>query len=395
MTIMPISIQSRRRALVAALLAAVPSLALEAQRVAPILDVGASTVRYADSVSVAATTLSPTLRIESSNATVAASGTLSQIASGGWTAQGTLAASRFVPLGGRFHGELAATAGGSAHQDETRTGQLLAQGRAHFIGSARGLWVGGGLGTTWDGVAAHGLTLVDAGAWLSTGSATVLAAVAPTLIRDVGQPSLRYTDATAAARWVGARAEVGASLGTRLGSDLPTTTGASTWGSVSGALWVAGPVAVAASAGSYPIDYTQGYPGGRFVSLALRLARRPGSKATSGAADASLAAARGVVAPIGPIASFFVGPSADRKHRTIAVRARAATSVEVTGDFTGWQPVRLTRRRDGRWVGTLPIPAGTHEIALRIDGGEWIVPPGLTTIRDEFGGLSGLLVIRE
>jgi hypothetical protein len=46
-------------------------------------------------------------------------------------------------------------------------------------------------------------------------------------------------------------------------------------------------------------------------------------------------------------------------------------------------------------MGTLPIPAGAHEIALRIDGGAWIAPPGLTTIRDEFGGISGLLVIRE
>jgi hypothetical protein len=219
--------------------------------------------------------------------------------------------------------------------------------------------------------------------------------VTPISVSGVGQPSLQYADATAAARWVGARAEVAASLGTRFGSGLPATAGGSAWGSVSGAVWVAGPVALAASAGSYPIDYTQGYPGGRFASLALRVSRRPATKATSDSDDAALAAARGVTAPIGPIASFFVGTSADRKHRTIAVRARAVTSVEVTGDFTRWQPVRLTRRRDGQWVATLPIPAGTHEIALRIDGGAWIAPPGLTTIRDEFGGVSGLLVIKE
>jgi hypothetical protein len=389
---MPISIQIRRRALVAALLAAVPSFALEAQRVAPLLDVGASTVRYADTVAVSATTVSPTLRMESSNATVAISGTFSQIASGGWTTQGGIVASRFVPLGGRFHGELAASAGGSGHQDQTRTGQLLAQGRAHVIGRARGFWLGGGYGTTWDGAAGHGVTLLDAGAWVSTG---VLAAVTPISVSGAGQPSLQYADATAAARWVGARAEVAASLGTRFGSGLPATAGGSAWGSVSGAVWVAGPVALAASAGSYPIDYTQGYPGGRFASLALRLSRRPATKATSGSDDATLAVARGVTAPIGPIASFFVGTSADRKHRTIAVRARAATSVEVTGDFTRWQPVHLTRRRDGRWVATLQIPAGTHEIALRIDGDAWIAPPGLTEIRDEFGGSSGLLVIKE
>jgi hypothetical protein len=94
------------------------------------------------------------------------------------------------------------------------------------------------------------------------------------------------------------------------------------------------------------------------------------------------------------VESFAVGTSADRKHRTIAVHARALTSVEVTGDFTDWQPVRLVRRPDGHWAATFLIPAGTHEIALRVDDGPWTPPPGLTTIRDEFGGMSGLLIIK-
>jgi hypothetical protein len=386
----------RRSALSIALLGSTTTTALEAQRVAPVLDVGASTVRYADSVSVSAATLTPTLRVESSNATVAVTATFSQIASGGWTTQGAIAVSRFVPLGGRFHAELAASGGGSAHQDETHTGQLLIQGRAHLMGRARGIWLGGGAGSTWDGAAARALTLLDAGAWLSTGSATVLAAVAPTSISAVGGPSLRYADATAAARWVGARAEVATSVGARLGDGLPATgAGSSTWGSVSAALWVAGPVALTASAGTYPVDYTQGYPGGRFASLALRLAARSTSKGTSAAADTSLAATRDLAAPIGPVAAFSVGRSADRRHRTIALHAGTVTSVEVAGDFTRWQPVRLTRQRDGRWTATLPIRPGTHEIAVRVDGGPWMAPPGLTTIRDEFGGTSGLLVIRE
>jgi hypothetical protein len=389
-------ISGLRRHVVTVTLSLISASALDAQNVAPVLDVGASTVRYSDVVTVSATTVSPTLRIESSGATLTAAGTFSSVNAGGWTGQGGIAGSRFMPLGRGFHGELAGSAGGSAHHDETRTGQLLAQGRAHFIGNARGFWLGGGFGRTWDGVASHRITLADAGAWVSTGSAMILASVAPASISDAGQPNLRYADATTAARWVGPRAEVAASLGARFASALLTTgVGSSTWGSVSGALWVAGPVALAASAGTYPIDYTQGYPGGRFASVALRLARRPSSRATSGSADASLAVARDGPTPIGPIASFSVGPSADRKHRTISVRARAALSVEVTGDFTRWQPLRLTRQRDGRWVATLPLPAGTHEIALRIDGGAWLAPPGLTTIRDEFGGVTGLLAIKE
>jgi hypothetical protein len=390
------TIQLRHRALTVALLGCLPAAHVQAQRIAPILDFGASSVRYADSVTVSATAVSPTLRIESSNATIVVAGTYSRITVGGWTTQGALAASRFVPLGGRFHAELAGSGGGSAHHDQTRTGQMLGQVRAHFIGAARGVWLGGGLGRTWDGAVWHGLALADAGAWLSNGGATVLATLAPTSVRDAGQPSLRYTDGTAAARWVSPRAELGASLGVRLGRDLLAATGASsTWGNLSGTFWLTGPIALTASAGTYPIDYTQGYPGGRYASVALRVARRPASMALSSAVDKSLAGALGTATPIGPVATFTVGPSANRKHRTIAVRARAVTSVEVTGDFAAWQPVRLTRRRDGQWVATLAIPAGTHEIALRVDGGAWIAPPGLTAIRDEFGGASGLLVIRE
>ncbi len=367
---------------------------LGAQRIVPVLDVGASAVRYSDTVAFSSTAMSPTLRVESGSGTLTASGTFSSIVSGGWTTQGSLIASRFVPFTPRVHGEVAASAGGSAHEDRTTTGQMLAQGRAHFMGNARGVWVGGGFGRTWDGVAAQRLTQLDVGTWVSNGNSTIVAAVTPTSLGDAPASRLRYTDATVAARFVNSRSELTASLGTRFGTELPATSGGSAWGSVTAALWLVGPVAVTASAGTYPIDYTQGYPGGRFASVALRLSRPPASREMLGSDDAALSAGRNATVPAGPIESFSVGPSADRRHRTIAVRARAAGSVEITGDFTGWRPVQLTRGRDGRWMAALPITPGTHEMALRLDGGPWIVPPGLTIIRDEFGGTSGLLVVK-
>jgi hypothetical protein len=30
---------------------------------------------------------------------------------------------------------------------------------------------------------------------------------------------------------------------------------------------------------------------------------------------------------------------------------------------------------------------------VRVDGGGWLAPPGLTTVVDEFGGVVGILVI--
>jgi len=41
----------------------------------------------------------------------------------------------------------------------------------------------------------------------------------------------------------------------------------------------------------------------------------------------------------------------------------------------------------------MPIARGTHQINLRVNGGRWIVPPGLTPITDEFGGAVGLLIV--
>jgi 1,4-alpha-glucan branching enzyme len=77
----------------------------------------------------------------------------------------------------------------------------------------------------------------------------------------------------------------------------------------------------------------------------------------------------------------------------LAVSAPRARRVEVSGDFTGWKPVILSRDADGRWTLTLPLTVGTHRLNARIDGGGWIVPPGLTTMSDDFAGEVGVLVI--
>jgi hypothetical protein len=37
--------------------------------------------------------------------------------------------------------------------------------------------------------------------------------------------------------------------------------------------------------------------------------------------------------------------------------------------------------------------AGTYRLNVRVDGGEWVAPPGLLDVEDEFGGRVGLLVL--
>ena len=385
----------RRRGIVATAAAAVclSPAAAAAQRVVPVLDVGASSVRYADSVTIAATVLNPSLRIESNASTITASGMYSQSASGAWTTQGVVSASAFIPLAARLHAELVGSAGGSGHQDATRTGELLGVARAHVLGAAHGAWIGAGAGRTLDGSTWHELALAELGAWVTTGSSMYVATLAPTSVGDAAGTSLRYTDVSAAARWVDARSEVTASVGARAGRGLQVPGGGgSAWGNLSGAFWLTGTLAVTAGAGSYPIDYAQGYPGGRFASLGLRVAQPPSSRVARGAGERSTAVVQQAAAA--PVLELAVGPAAYRGYRTLAVRAGAAASVELVADFTGWQPVQLTRRSDGRWTATLAVPAGMHEVAVRVDGGAWLAPPGLTTIRDELGGVLALLLVR-
>jgi hypothetical protein len=67
--------------------------------------------------------------------------------------------------------------------------------------------------------------------------------------------------------------------------------------------------------------------------------------------------------------------------------------VEVSGDFTEWVPMKLTSAGEGNWTLTLPVAPGHYQMNLRIDGGRWIVPPGLVPMVDEFGGAVGLLIV--
>jgi 1,4-alpha-glucan branching enzyme len=81
--------------------------------------------------------------------------------------------------------------------------------------------------------------------------------------------------------------------------------------------------------------------------------------------------------------------------QTLLVRATEASSIEVVGDFTDWEPVALSPAEASSWRVTLPLPPGTYRFNIRIDGGAWLVPAGMTSLIDEFGGVVGLLTVRS
>jgi hypothetical protein len=80
--------------------------------------------------------------------------------------------------------------------------------------------------------------------------------------------------------------------------------------------------------------------------------------------------------------------------REIRILASGVSSVELMGDFTNWKPISLRDAGSGWWIAALPIKTGIHEMNVRVNGGEWVVPPGLPQKRDEFGSSVGVLVIQ-
>jgi hypothetical protein len=332
-------------------------------------------MRFADSINATAVSLSPTWRLRSGRSSFMATGMLSHLA-GAWS-NSTLLDGSWMSGDTGLSWEAEGIAGGSAHSDGARTAQMMAFGRAHFSQESRGIWLGAGAGAAWD-VAWRNVLQADAGARVSWSRSDLIGRLRPTIVDD----TIRYTDLELAAHRSIERWELDLSLGLRGGDPIPTLpANHKAWGSASATFQMSPRLALVGSAGSYPIDYTQGYPGGRYISLSVRLQslRVNGIPAPTTSSDEILR-------------EFRVDRLAPGRYR-IRVRAPSAASADLAGDFTKWSPMTLVRLADGWWIATVEIPDGTHEVAIRVDGGPWRAPPGLTPITDEFGGQSGLLVI--
>lgn len=73
-------------------------------------------------------------------------------------------------------------------------------------------------------------------------------------------------------------------------------------------------------------------------------------------------------------------------------RADHATPPMVLGDFSGWQPVAMTEEGDA-WVVRVRVEPGAYHYAYRTADGQVVVPPGVPTVDDGFGGRSAVLVV--
>jgi hypothetical protein len=362
--------------------------ASHAQRIESSLDLGGVALRYADTLDAGAATITPRVGVEWGRGVADATGTYSQFTSGGWSTQGSLSGSLFAPTALGFLAELAGLAGGSAHHDGTRTGQVLVNGRLHFMRPAGEVFLGGGGGRTWVGGGSRSVLLGELGASTTLSDVVATLTASPAMVED----SIQYMDAQLALSWTRDRLDLGALLGTRLGDQLTFLGGTSrSWGNLSAVARMTPRFALVASGGTYPIDPTQGFPGGRFVSVSIRMALRRAREAVPlKTAQSELGTNMQEVLPV---VISFTAETIRAGIVTLKVNAPEARSVEVAGDFTNWSPIALESASGGLWSVTLPIKQGKYQMNLRLDGGKWLVPPGLLPMLDEFGGSVGLLVV--
>jgi len=79
-------------------------------------------------------------------------------------------------------------------------------------------------------------------------------------------------------------------------------------------------------------------------------------------------------------------------QRTLHVRASGAHTIEIMGDFTGWEAVTLAPGAAG-FERAFTLTPGTHRVVVRIDGTSWRPATNTPAVDDDLGGRVGLLVV--
>ena len=91
------------------------------------------------------------------------------------------------------------------------------------------------------------------------------------------------------------------------------------------------------------------------------------------------------------------GADAARTSVELVLRAPAASSVRVVGDFNGWGEEQAPMQRDvasGLWSVTLALKAGRHVYAFVVDDTLWIRDPRAPAAKDaDFGRPGSVLLV--
>lgn len=351
-----------------------------------VVEIGVSAVRFpADSL----TAVGPAARLAASSArgTLRVDGALGAVVgAGGASGYAEAGASHLRVLAPRWSVEANGEIGGLFATDaHTSTGaaSVLAGGRLVRRAGAGGVWLRGTGSVSKRAPDLSTGTGVGAGAWWSGRTTRYAASLArewngaalydgPRRSGYRGMVPVAYTELSLGVDVE--RSDASWSASGTLRRDPGAEHVVEPGGRVSAAYWVTPSRALLVSVASELPDFVHGADAARSLMLGMRFRGR------------SLALERsGTMRPI-------ILVDGDSAARIVTVRAAGARTVEVMGDFSGWEPVSLARDGDV-FRATLPMAPGSRRLVVRVDGGEWRPPANTPAVDDDFGGRVGLLLV--
>jgi hypothetical protein len=338
-------------------------------------------------------------------------------------ADGTLSGTLLTPTLKHFRGEVIGNASRAFFDRSLENDQFDAQARLHMLFAQNGgIWVGGGVARPWRIAVVSAVDVTGGGAWTRVGDATFsgtytnffftkvaasrdsagttqtcgthneplsitastgssLSSSSTATATDCRRQS-RFSDIEGSVNWAYGWLELTGQAGYRFGDSYDVTPDSRRWAAGTAVLWITNRVAAVMGGGRIPANPSRGLPARNYANFGLMLSYSSIPRTTVPVAPMTIAAVK----------AFEVRPLATGTQK-ITVRVGGVETVEVMGDFSDWMPLVLMRRGRDLWDITLPVTTGVHEINLRLDGGQWLAPPGLPTRRDSFNGDVGLLVV--
>jgi hypothetical protein len=316
---------------------------------------------------------------------VTARGTYLRFESGNHSLDASATGSWFAPLARHWRGEVGVAAGASDYANFASFNHGVAEARLHLMDGDRGGWVGATLGRSAFGSGPRPVTVVALGVWLLRTDRTLFVSLDRSFVGETA-----YTDLRSSARWRAAGIVLEGIVGARVWS---RGGGRGLFGEGSATLTLGRQAALVVSAGRYPTDAVSGSIAGRYVTAALRLGtisvRRPPAPVFLASPHAS-----GSNGSITTDTRLEIQERQDDDVR-LTLYAPGATAVEISGDFTDWRPVPLSRNpgNGDAWWATFRIPPGMHRINVRRDGGPWMAPGGTTRSVDDYDGEVGVFIL--
>lgn len=377
--------RSWRAALLAAAWLAPVESPLSAQASSGSLGLGASVIEYDGFLRSGAATLAPALQFETATLSLGARGTWTIFESGNQIWQGTAGWAWLIPSTSRWRIELGGSAGSSKYAGQPAEGYALGRTRLHLSGEEAGGWIGVMTGASF-GESDRLPFEISLSGWRLRKRWALAGSMVGTWL---GQA--RHLDLIGAARWTGSDIEVEARVGARPWAESGGGVGearTSAFAEVTSMVALSDRFSLSLSAGTYPSDPVRRVLGATYLSAGV-LWRPVGIRGPARSDFAGLSPS--VRAVSGDQPRLEIGSGGD--SLPVRVHVAAASSVELRGDFTDWEPVPLRRVDATVWEARLPVAPGVHRVMIRINQGAWLPPAGTRPERTEFGDLVGLVLV--